>query len=112
MSLSADELKKSLSEHRIAEEDRLHEIATEDVSISVEAMAAIKQAAVEILARFMPCDRLGSMSMPDIIQLFAEKLFWNEQTGGLLMCSELGDGAICLPIPKEHWIVSHKGTFH
>jgi hypothetical protein len=112
MSLSADELKQTLSAHHIAEAERLHEIASEDVSISIEAMEAIKHAAIEILARFMPCDRLGGLSMPDIMQLFAEKLFWNEQTGGLLMCSELGDGAVCLPIPKEHWIVSHKGTVH
>jgi len=112
MSLSADELKKTLSEHQIAEADRLHEIATEDVSISIEAMEAIKQAGAEILARFMPGDRAGNLSLGDIIQLFAEKLFWNEQTGGLLLCSELGDGAVCLPIPKEHWIVSHKGTIH
>jgi len=112
MSLSADELKQSLSEHRVAEADRLHEIATEDVAISIEAMAAIKKAAAEILARFVPGDRIDGLSPSDILQLFAEKLFWNEQTGGLLMCSELGDGAICLPIPREHWIVTHKGTIH
>ncbi|MBF0480915.1 MAG: hypothetical protein HQK81_04255 [Desulfovibrionaceae bacterium] len=112
MSLSADELKQTLSEHHVAEAERLHEIATEDVSISIEAVAAIKHAAVDILARFMPGDRLGGMSTADIIQLFAEKLFWNEKTGGLLLCSELGDGAYCLPIPKEHWTVSHKGVFH
>jgi hypothetical protein len=106
MALNVDEFKKSLAEHRIARAEHIHEIATEDVSISAEAIVAIRKAATDILVRFVPGDRLGSMSLGDIMHLFAEKLFWNDQTGGLLMCSELGDGTFCLPIPREHWVVS------
>lgn len=84
---------------------RLHEIEAEDVSISEEAISVIRDAARKILARYVPVENLSSLTLGDAVALFSTRVFWNEENGKLLMCSQLADGSLCLPIPEGHWRV-------
>jgi len=80
-----------------------HAIDFEDVSISAQALDAIKQAAKTLLRRHTPVDLLQRFTVADSISLLTRRLFWEEDSGKLVMCSDLGGKHFCLRIPAEHW---------
>lgn len=87
----------------------IHEIDTCDVAISREALAALGATARALLTKVLGAGNATSLSLPEIIKIFASKLYWNEAGGELLMCAELDGQTLCLPIPAEHWNVSLTG---
>jgi len=88
----------------------IHEIDTNDVAISREALAALGASARSLLTRVFGAGNAGSLSLGEIVKIFAAKLYWNEAGGELLMCAELDGHTMCLPIPAGHWNVTVSGA--
>ena len=84
----------------------LHEMDTNDVAISREALSALGKAARSLLAKAMDTASVQALPLSEIISMFASKLYWNEAGGELIMCAELDGRTMCLSIPAEHWNVS------
>jgi len=87
----------------------LHEMDTNDVAISPEALTAMGKAARSLLARVIDAASAHAMPLSEIVSLFASRLYWNEAGGELIMCAELDGRTMCLPIPAEHWNVTVTG---
>lgn len=84
----------------------------EDVTITDQALEAVKNAAREILPRHIPHQELKKLSVADSLSLMSQNLFWEEKSGKLYLCSSLGDEQFCLNIPKGHWEVKFERTLH
>jgi len=99
------ELADCLAAQQDASACHLHELEAADVRISEEAVSVIRSAAKKILARYASVESLARLTLGDAASLFSKRIFWNEENGKLLMCSQLAEGSVCLPIPPEHWSV-------
>ncbi len=86
--------------------EALHEIDFEDIAISTHAVKLITAAAKAIVDRHMPGARSESITPSQAIALFLDHIYWEENSGGLIMCSDMAEKSFCLPIPKEHWSVN------
>lgn len=96
----------ALAANQNTEPDKLHEIDSSDVAISREALAAVGDAARALLAGAMGASGAGSLTLGDIVKLFAAKLFWSEAGGELIMCGAVLGRTVCLPVPAGHWNVA------
>lgn len=83
----------------------LHEIDYEDVALSVEGAKLIHIGARAIMRQFMPAGDHEGLTPAQAVALFVDKIFWEENSGGLIMCTDIADKSLCLPIPKSHWRV-------
>lgn len=88
---------------RHSRQDSWHAIDFEDIAISREALEAIKRAARQILPNYVPAPAMRQMTLGDSISLLSRKIFWEEGSGRLLLCSHLGGREYCMDIPPEHW---------
>ena len=59
-----------------------------------------------VMDRHMPGARSEELTSNQAIALFLDHLYWDESTGGLIMCSDVAEKSFCLPIPREHWSVN------
>ncbi|MBU1228694.1 MAG: hypothetical protein KKA55_11850 [Proteobacteria bacterium] len=90
-------------------QDSLHELDYEDVALSAAGLQMVRQAAATVLRR------LTGMAAEDLplaraLALFLDHVFWNESTGGLILCADLPEKSVCLPIPSGCWgIKPHAG---
>ncbi len=109
MKTNPTELAECLAAQQDASACHLHELEPGDVRISEEAVSVIRSAARKILTRYASVETLARLTVGDAAALFSGRIFWNEKNGKLLMCSQLAEGAVCLPIPKEHWTVRQDG---
>ncbi len=100
---------RQLLENRGGEWRRLH---PEEVAISEAAMQAIHKAARQILARHVPFDKLEKVSFGDALTLLSSHIFWEEESGKLFLCSELGRSTYCLDVPADQWAVRTVGGVH
>lgn len=98
-----------LAANQKTERNKLHEIETSDVAISPEALSAIGKAARSLLSRVMGATGAGSLDLGEIVRLFASRMYWNETGGELIMCAQVGDKTLCLPVPADHWSVNTDG---
>lgn len=89
-----------------------HEISYEDVAVTDTALDAIKQAARQILPRFVPHMALEKITVGDGLALIAKDLYWEEGSGKLFLCTEIGKQRYCLHIPAEHWEFRICGPVH
>jgi hypothetical protein len=83
-------------------QDSLHELDYEDVALSAAGLALVRRAAAAVLRR------VSGMAAEDLplaraLALFLDHVFWNEATGGLILCADLSGKSICLPIPAACW---------
>jgi hypothetical protein len=83
-------------------QDSLHELDYEDVALSAAGLALVRRAAAAVLRR------LSGMAAEDLplsraLALFLDHVFWNEATGGLILCADLPGKSVCLPIPPDCW---------
>ncbi|MBA4357559.1 MAG: hypothetical protein Q7U56_08055 [Humidesulfovibrio sp.] len=83
-------------------QDSLHELDYEDVALSAAGLQLVRRAAATVLRR------LSGMAAEDLplsraLALFLDHVFWNEATGGLILCADLADRSVCLPIPPDCW---------
>lgn len=96
----------ALAANQKTDPDKLHEIDSSDVAISSEALDALGRTARSLLSGAMGAAGAASLTLGDIVKLFAANLFWNEQGGELIMCAAVGGRTVCLPVPAGHWNVA------
>lgn len=89
-----------------------HAIEFEDVAVTPKALDAIKQAARDILPKYVPPSAMENLTVADGLALLTRDLFWEEGSGRLYLCSEIGDRRICLHVPAEHWQFRVTGLTH
>ena len=109
MSAHDNEFLDALAVNQHTSRNMLHEIDTNDVTISREALKALSKAARSLLSRLLGDGKAQSLSMGEIVKLFASRLYWNEAGGELIMCADFEGHTVCLPIPAEHWNVNVTG---
>lgn len=87
----------------------LHAIDYEDVALTKEGAMIVHHGARAVMRQYMPAADFEKLTPAQAVALFVDKVFWEEHSGGLIMCTEMADKNLCLPIPKAHWTV--KGDF-
>lgn len=87
----------------------LHVIDFEDVALSREGARLLHHGARAVLRQFMPAADSDGLTVQQAVALFVDKVFWEEQSGGLIMCTDFNERSLCLPIPKGHWTVRDDG---
>jgi len=95
-----------------ATEPVLHAIDPEDVALSGDALRRIIPVARELIRRFMPGVDPERATLAQVMALFADHAFWEERTGGLLLCADLAERSLCLPVPRDHWRVRAEGVVY
>lgn len=83
----------------------LHVIDFEDVALSREGAKLVHHGARAVMQQFMPGADSDKLTPAQAVALFVDKVFWEENSGGLIMCANMADKSLCLPIPKAHWKV-------
>ena len=88
----------------------LHAIDFEDVALTREGVRLIELGARAVLRRFMP--GLGRDELPrsQAVALFLDRVFWEERSGGLVLCAEMAERSLCLPLPSRCWSVRTDGA--
>ncbi len=82
--------------------DTLHELDYEDLALTPTAMGLVRRAAVAVLERFAP-GQPGGLSPSQALALFLDHVFWDEASGGLILCADFPGQSFCLPIPCSQW---------
>lgn len=90
-------------------EPKLHEIDYEDVALTREGARLVHLGAKAIMRQYMPAADADGLTRAQAVALFVDQLFWEEHSGGLIMCADLPETSLCLPIPKKHWTVRIAG---
>lgn len=90
-------------------EPKLHEIDFEDVALSQEGARMVHLGAKAVMRQYMPAADCDSLTRAQAVAMFVDQLFWEEHSGGLIMCADLPDTSLCLPIPSKHWKVRNDG---
>ena len=88
----------------------LHAIDFEDVALSREGARLIHLGARAVMRQFMPGADAEKLTPAQAVALFVDKVFWEENSGGLIMCAEVAEKSLCLPIPSAHWKVRDEGV--
>ncbi len=83
----------------------LHVIDFEDVALSPEGARLVQHGARIVLRQYMPAADSDNLTTAQAVALFVDQVFWEENSGGLIMCTDIADRSLCLPIPKVHWKV-------
>lgn len=83
-------------------QDSLHELDYEDVAISAEGLTLVRQAAATVMRRITGA-AAEDMPLARALALFLDHVFWNEATGGLILCADLPGRSVCLPLPAQCW---------
>lgn len=91
------------SASNIEAEPVLHAIDYEDVALSHEGARLVHHGARAVMQQYMPAADFDKMTRAQAVALFIDKIFWEENSGGLIMCTDLVDKSLCLPIPSTHW---------
>jgi len=91
----------------------LHVIDFEDVALSPTGIQILQFGGKAVLRQHMPNVDTGHLSPQQVMHMFIDQVYWEEQTGGLIMCTEVEETSLCLPIPRNHWRVRAQGhTLH
>lgn len=90
-------------------EPKLHQIDYEDVALSKEGVRLVHLGAKAIMRQYMPGANCERLTCAQAVAMFVDLLFWEERSGGLIMCAELPKASLCLPIPRKHWTVRNDG---
>jgi hypothetical protein len=109
MSPNSNEFLDALAATQNTSRNKLHELDTGDVAISPAALRAMGKAARALLVKVLGAGNAQSLSLTEIVRIFASKLYWNETGGELIMCADFDGRTVCLPIPAEHWNVNVNG---
>ena len=91
-------------------QDSLHELDYEDVALSAAGLALVRRAAATVLHRISGMAAGEDLPLSRALALFLDHVFWNEATGGHILCADFSEKSVCLPIPAECWgIRPHTG---
>lgn len=80
----------------------LHELDYDDLALSAQGMRLVRRAAMDVLRRFSAVDE-GQVTLARALALFLDHVFWEEGSGGLILCADFPDQSFCLPIPRDCW---------
>nr|WP_321255901.1 hypothetical protein [uncultured Pseudodesulfovibrio sp.] len=83
----------------------LHAIDYEDVALTREGARLVQLGARAVMRQYMPGMDSDRLTQAQAVALFVDKLFWEELSGGLIMCTDVAEMSVCLPIPRKHWSV-------
>jgi len=89
----------------IDNEPVLHAIDYEDVALTREGALLIHHGARAVMRQYMPAADCEKLTPSQAVALFVDKVFWEENSGGLIMCTKMADKNLCLPIPRAYWKV-------
>ncbi|CCO25343.1 hypothetical protein [Maridesulfovibrio hydrothermalis] len=81
----------------------LHELDFQDVAISANAVRTLKKAAIAVMQRFMPGSRPETLTNSQAVAFFIDRVFWDQDTKGLVLCADIAQRSFCIPIPSDHW---------
>lgn len=87
----------------------LHVIDFEDVALSKVGIQMIHLGAQALLRQYMPEVEASHLTPDQLVHMFIDNVYWEENTGGLIMCTTVAQASLCLPIPKHHWQVRTEG---
>lgn len=87
----------------------LHEIDYQDVALTRDGVKLVHLGAKAVMRQFMPAADSDKLTRAQAVALFVDKVFWEERSGGLVMCADIAERSLCLPIPKKHWSVRGEG---
>ncbi|MCJ2166320.1 hypothetical protein MRX56_17285 [Pseudodesulfovibrio sp. S3-i] len=88
----------------------LHAIDFEDVALSREGVRMVRLGARAVMRQFMPAADSDKLTSSEAVALFVDRIFWEEHSGGLIMCTDVAERSLCLPIPKQHWMLRSNGS--
>jgi len=80
----------------------LHRLDYEDLALSGPGMRLVRRAALDVLRRFGAVDE-GELPLGRALALFLDHVFWEEKSGGLILCADFPDECFCLSIPRGLW---------
>jgi len=80
----------------------LHRLDYEDLALTGPGMRLVRRAALNVLRRFCAVDE-GELPLARALALFLDRVFWEEKSGGLILCADFPDQSFCLPIPRGLW---------
>ena len=80
----------------------LHELDYADLALTVPGMRLVRRAALDVLRRFGAVND-ADVTLARALALFLDHVFWEEKSGGLILCADFPDESYCLPIPRELW---------
>jgi len=92
-----------------ANEPILHSIDFEDVDLSPTGLQILQIGGQAAIRHHMPMMNTDNLTPHQVMLMFIDKVFWEEHSGGLIMCSDMVQSSLCLPIPKGHWNVRMDG---
>ncbi|WP_035075081.1 hypothetical protein [Maridesulfovibrio zosterae] len=99
----ASEERVKIAQVMAGENATLHELDFQDIAISTNAVRTIKKAATAVMQRFMPGSRPEKLTSSQAIAFFIDRVFWDQETKGLILCADVAERSFCLPIPSDHW---------
>ena len=79
-----------------------HELDYEDLALTAQGMRLVRRAAIDALRRFSAVDE-KQVTLARALALFLDHVFWEEKSGGLILCAEFPGKSYCLPIPRDFW---------
>lgn len=80
----------------------LHRLDYADLALGAQGMGLVHRAALEVLRRFGAVDE-AQLTLSRALALFLDHVFWEEKSGGLILCADFPGGGYCLPIPRGWW---------
>ncbi|QGY40184.1 hypothetical protein GM415_08595 [Pseudodesulfovibrio cashew] len=83
----------------------LHAIDFEDVALTPVGARMVHLGAQAVLRQYIPAVELAKLTPSQAVAMFVDQVYWEENTGGLIMCAEMAHANLCLPIPSTHWAV-------
>ena len=99
----ASEERGKIAQVMAGENAILHELDFQDVAISTNAVQTLRKAAVAVMQRFMPGSRPEKLTNSQAVAFFIDRVFWDQDTKGLILCADVAERSFCIPIPSEHW---------
>ena len=72
-------------------QDSLHELDYEDVALSAAGLALVRRAAATVLSRISGMAAGEDLPLSRALALFLDHVFWNEATGGLILCADFSE---------------------
>ncbi len=85
------------------EESVLHELDFQDVAISTVAVSTLRKAASAVMERFLPGSRPEKLTDSQAVAFFIDRVFWDQDSKGLILCADVATRSFCIPIPSDHW---------
>jgi len=82
--------------------DTLHELDYEDLGLTSAGLRLVRRAATAVLRLFSSVED-EEVSAARGLALFLDHVYWDENTGGLILCADFPDRSFCLPVPRDCW---------